>query len=194
MPIGDYASPSTPGMKNKQYPLASKLSPDELQALLDQGYTDYGDGELIPPMGGGGKGAMTPGMVPGEYSNPGLKTANPGANATGGPSLQSDIRSDIFKTLYRQGKRSGNDALMNMGQPPMQPRPMPEMPVPPWEQPMQTGPTLPPLPPSPGAPTPEQYPLHLRVGNPAMQQQGGNPMASRFPRAARLMGRMGGGY
>lgn len=146
---------------------------------------DYGDGELIPPMPPyeGGP-APTPGMVPGEYEVPGWATANPGANQGGGPGgMQSDIRSGIFEDLYRRGKRSGNDMLMNIGMPPMQPRPAREATAPPWEQ-GQEDPFYLAGPQSAQPPPMEQWPIHLQAAHPAMQQQ--NP-GRRFPKATSLI-------
>lgn len=163
--------------------------------MLDEGYFDAGDGELIPPMEGNpfsrpkpGMQAQ-PGMQRGTYDVPGMATANPrfGANAAGGPGggSQDGIRSDIFKQIYRSGKQSGNEALMNIGKPPMEPRSPLEMPVPPWEQPVEE-PFLLSAPQSAAPPPRDEWPMHLQ--NPSYQPpQGGAGMMDRFPRASSLM-------
>lgn len=176
MPIADpYAAakpkpkkaPAPAAPTGPSYPMADQLTPDKLQGLLDQGYVDYGDGELIPPMGGNTSSA-------------------PGANAAGGPAgPQADIRSDIFKDLYRSGRQSGNPSLMTMARPPMPlDDPMAFLQAPPPDLPgfPQTDQNLrqmPQLPPSPQAPDYTQASTQQKPGMQAMQR--------RFPRATSLL-------
>lgn len=190
MPIG-----GAPKMSKKQpvapsYPSAGDLTPEELDALLSEGYVDYGDGTLIPPMDDNPYTARQKdpqlGMQPGEYGTPGWATANPGANSTGGPTAGQDIRSDIFRTLYRQGKRSGNSTLMDIGRPPMAKRGLPVLPgMEPEEVPEE--PFLLELPPSATPPPREQWPVHLQ-GPPELPGAMKGPGGSRFPRATSLLG------
>lgn len=188
--------PVPPAPPEPSYPMADDLSPEEYQMLLDAGYFDAGDGEMIPPMEDNpfsdpkpGMRAQ-PGMQQGTYKVPGWGAANPqyGANAAGGPGggSQNGIRSDIFKQIYRLGKRSGNEALMNIGRPPMEPRPPLEMPVPPWEEETEE-PFVLQAPQGATPPPREQWPAHLQ--NPTYQpKQGTQIMQGRFPRATSLMG------
>lgn len=191
MPMGGTKKqPKTPKEPPQpSYPMASDLSEEELAALQAQGYVDYGDGELIPPMDDNPYTAADDlGMEPGAYDVPGLATANPGANAAGGPTgMAGGIRSNIFQSLYERGQQSGNDALMNMGRPPMVPRGLPELPgideaadMP--DEPFQ-------LAPPPGATPPprDQWPAHLQ-GPPQPSGMARNPGARLFPRATSLLG------
>lgn len=188
--------PTPPAAPEPAYPMAGELSDEEYQALIDQGYFDAGDGELIPPMENNPFSRQRPGvqaqpgMQRGAYDVPGWGAANPkfGANSAGGPGggSQDGIRSDIFKQFYRSGKRSGNEALMNIGKPPMEPRPPLELPVPPWEQPVEE-PFYLEAPQSATPPPRDQWPAHLQ--QPMGQQKPGvQAMQGRFPRATSLMG------
>lgn len=185
------SAPTPPAPPEPSYPQSSDLSPEEYQAMLDSGYFDAGDGELIPPMENNPFSQKPPGMQPGmqrgTYDVPGWGAANPkfGANAAGGPGggSQDAIRSDIFKQIYKSGKQSGNEALMNIGKPPMEPRPPMEMPPLPGQEPEEE-PFFLSAPPSAAPPPRDQWPTWLQG---APQPSGASQMADRFPRATSLM-------
>lgn len=208
MPISgpSYSTPTKKSKPKKEAPAdpyaagaADAYAPDEQAAMKDQGYSFYPDGSMVPPMedipGQKRPKAMPPGMQPGSYSNPGLAVANPGANQGGGPTgMQGDIRSDIFKQLYRVGKQSGNIDLMNMGMPPMEPEGPPEPPPFPSQEDAGPAVTMPPLPPAPQAPPMSDWPIWMQRNPAAMQQQKGMAgPASRFPRATSLVSGMTAG-
>jgi hypothetical protein len=180
MPMNYGATPAP--QKQPKQPSAPQLSPEQIAELEAMGLIDD-EGNPIAPMG----------------DNP---FAGQGASQTGGPSAApGDIRSGIFKDIYRRGRQSGNHALMDMMRPPLpEEDPFAGMQLGPIEDPEEdfTGPmaNVPPLPPSPGAPDPSMYPPHLRAGLPSatpgrerMAHQIPGPM-SRFG-GAPSMGRRG---
>jgi hypothetical protein len=155
------AMPTPPAGK----PMAG-MSPEEIAALEAQGYASFEDGLMIPPMRG---------------------EKPPLADQTGGAGMQGDVRSDIFRNLYRQGRQSGNQTLMDMARPPMQ-EPGLEMPVPPWMQPQE--------PPFLLSASPTPSPQYQQADQPRSPGPGMQQMQQRFPRATSLLNRtrpQGGG-
>jgi hypothetical protein len=172
MPMNYGAAPA-PRAQPKQPP-APQLSPERIAELEAMGLIDDA-GNPIAPMG----------------DNP---FAGQGASQTGGPSGEpGDIRSGIFKDIYRRGRQSGNGQLMDMMRPPVpEDDPFAGMQLGPIEEPEEdfSGPmaNVPPLPPSPGAPDPSMYPPHLQAMMPR-EPSGRERMAQQFPGP---MSRLGG--
>lgn len=197
MPMSSMPTASPPA---SAYPRAKGMAPEELDALIAQGYFDGGDGELIPPMPQnpyGGQSHTMPdgstmagppmgggaGQTPGSYAAPtsnqrtpggyGMNPTIPGANAGGGPSSPPpDIQSGIFQSMYNAGQPPTMPPLMGRPQNNETSGPPPGMPD-----------LMPPL--------PQEDPFYLQ----AQPQQMPGPMPGpgpnapgrRFPRATSLI-------
>ena len=118
-----------------------------------------------------------------QLPDPTMAATPPMANSTGGPAgPQADVRSGVYSSLYRIGKqmqgRSNMFEHLNPNPEPVQ-DPLAWMQPAPVEQPRQ----MPALPPAPPAPTPDQYPIHLRPQQAAPQRP-----IDRFPGLANRVG------
>ena len=122
MPMTDYGMPPPPAMqKRKVIP-----PPPPPPAPPVEGF-DAGDGVVIPPLPNNpyavpkenGDFLQSPSAIASGPAN--LPPPPPGANAGGGPTTaHADIQSDIFRGLYRAGKRADVQPLMDMARPPVE--------------------------------------------------------------------------
>jgi hypothetical protein len=168
------------------YDAASTPSPALMKRKVDPsltpGYFDAGDGELIPPLPNNPYPSPPPMPMNGAAPPPPPPPPIPGANAGGGPAQAApDIRSDIFRDLYRTGKQMGIEPLMDLGAAPTEP-PVGGC----------LGGALPPLPPPTSGQPEGRPPLQsnpVQLPRPQSPQRGMAAPRGRFPRASSLIPR-----